>query len=355
MGDSFAAGEGNPHIRSSSYWRSLLPAALERKLLSWQWLASSIKPQWLEERCHRSLYSAPARAALEFANKNKQLAVAFFTVACSGATVPAGILGEYEGIEQASNLKDRPGSALPFYAEKSLAAQWTELATVLCRNKEKPCPRDSIISPDVIIMSIGVNDVGMGKEGFASIVKKLSFHCGNDTTCAKDVAKEVEDKLGRLSGKSTNDDGLLHKAYTTVLTELHPKALLVMAYPDPVTYATDSGEIKFCNESVGVAKLKLFKISESGSRFAQEHIFRPLNQAVADAVTAVRKKDMPIHFVQEIATSTSGHGFCADESYFNEVIDSFGAQATLSGGVHPNSIGHAVLSKILVKRMLEIR
>jgi hypothetical protein len=72
MGDSIASGEGVPDIDGR-------PAT------------------WQDERCHRSARAGPALAAAALQERAPETPITFVSVSCSGATIDAGLLGEYEG------------------------------------------------------------------------------------------------------------------------------------------------------------------------------------------------------------------------------------------------------------------
>ena len=89
IGDSVASGEGNPDV----------PGTL-------------VRPEtWLQRPCHRSMLSGHAQAALQVERGERSSAVSFVPLGCSGATVPDGLLGTYDGIQprrgQASRLRCR--------------------------------------------------------------------------------------------------------------------------------------------------------------------------------------------------------------------------------------------------------
>ncbi len=49
--------------------------------------------RWMSAACHRSLYGYQLRTALALAVENRQIAVTFLPLACSGATIDSGLLG----------------------------------------------------------------------------------------------------------------------------------------------------------------------------------------------------------------------------------------------------------------------
>jgi hypothetical protein len=73
VGDSVASGEGNP---------------------------DGPGPLWLETRCHRSLQSGAAQAALAVERGDRHSVITFVPLGCSGATIHKGLLNEYAGIQR---------------------------------------------------------------------------------------------------------------------------------------------------------------------------------------------------------------------------------------------------------------
>ena len=59
--------------------------------------------RWLDQACHRSLYSHQLRAALQLAVEDPHRAVTFVGVACSGAETVFGLFLRYKGHEWVPN------------------------------------------------------------------------------------------------------------------------------------------------------------------------------------------------------------------------------------------------------------
>lgn len=82
IGDSVAAGEGNPINRDLRH------------------------PTWDDKRCHRSSFAGTAEVADRIEKADPQSSVTFVNVACSGATVTEGLKGEYRGIWSSPGFVD---------------------------------------------------------------------------------------------------------------------------------------------------------------------------------------------------------------------------------------------------------
>lgn len=114
MGDSYASGEGNPRN---------VDAFLAQG-------GAGFTPYWDSDDCNRSAHGAPAQAALRLEDSSPKTSVTLVYVACSGATVSAGILGAQR-------------------ASGQTASQVEQVAGII---------GDRTI--DVLTLSIGGNDVG---------------------------------------------------------------------------------------------------------------------------------------------------------------------------------------------------
>lgn len=87
MGDSYASGEGNP--RNVEAWLRDGGAFIP------------FNPYWDDDRCRRSTRGGPAQAALMLEQASSTTSVTLVDVACSGATVDAGVLGPQPNAGQA--------------------------------------------------------------------------------------------------------------------------------------------------------------------------------------------------------------------------------------------------------------
>ncbi|HLH90406.1 MAG TPA: hypothetical protein VKX28_18290 [Xanthobacteraceae bacterium] len=136
--------------------------------------------EWLSPDCHRSQYGYPFRVSLELALENPHRAVTLASFACSGAEIVHGLFTEMDARErfnephgakvvsqfdQLSDLICRNGSAgrtvsasyqLPVYesgstsiGEQTFTKRWCAPA-----NRKRPI--------DLVLMSVGGNDVGFG-------------------------------------------------------------------------------------------------------------------------------------------------------------------------------------------------
>jgi len=98
LGDSYASGEGNPdrpaQFTENKKDKDRLPFILDKHFF--KAIKGEEHPQrdngkdaqvsWLDERCHRSMYSYQFKTALQLALSKPQEAITFVSYSCSGAT-----------------------------------------------------------------------------------------------------------------------------------------------------------------------------------------------------------------------------------------------------------------------------
>jgi len=172
MGDSIAAGEGNPDraVRLSDEgfcFRRFLGGSFSEYFRPGRdgyggnrscagdpgsdsdtagWARQSAR--WESGPCHRSLYSYQTRTALALAVENPHIAVTYLPLACSGATISAGFLGSQRIVECAS-----PGTNTT--CPNTTRAQLTELTDTLAKARAANAERKL----DLVLLTIGANDI----------------------------------------------------------------------------------------------------------------------------------------------------------------------------------------------------
>src|SRR5262249_5106754 len=131
--------------------------------------------RWLSRDCHRSQYGYPFRVAIELALENRHRAVTLASFTCSGAEVTEGLfldMAAREGASEVAGGRVRPqldqfgaatcggpasqsgSSTLPTYAHGGPRFPAKRIIKTWC----PPQSRKRAI--DVVLMSIGGNDVG---------------------------------------------------------------------------------------------------------------------------------------------------------------------------------------------------
>lgn len=186
MGDSFASGEGNPdgpvrfsRERSAAYGgggKDLI--GYPARVGSWKAIGDKAfieeNARWLDQACHRSLYSFELRAALQLALEDPHRAVTYVGVACSGAEVTAGLFLRYKGNEWVPNppvlsqisaiaqaqcgKTDAPAQDLPEAYHMQGAIKDLQGGLVL-----RKCAIEKSRKIDLLLVSIGGNDIGFSR------------------------------------------------------------------------------------------------------------------------------------------------------------------------------------------------
>lgn len=280
IGDSVASGEGNPDRRGRF----------------------GEQPVWHSPRCHRSLISGHGRAALAIERDDPDTDVGFVALACSGATVWEGLLGEYRG----------------------QAAQVTRVNELAKRRV-----------PDAVLLSVGAND-----SLFAPLVSFCLARRNCETRRFGDhltLAAAVEERLASLPGRYAAVDDALAK-------EIERDRVLIVEYFDPTR-----ADGEFCRMSIG----ELGVVDEDESEWMYEDVLTPLNEAVRAAA-----KRHGWRLVEGVDKRFEGHGICArpaSESWvvsFEQSI--FRLNFSHKGTLHPDHQGHAETAKLIHPELAEV-
>ncbi|WP_448952622.1 hypothetical protein [Labrys neptuniae] len=185
MGDSFAAGEGNPDKAAvmgtdvSDFHRSShLPgeSGLFGKVRLYPLRVGhapgvfGLQALWLNQQCHRSLYSHQLKAALAIALEAPHVSVTYLGYACTGAEVNEGLLGYWKARDDVAS------------AQYDASPQIMRALRDLCQDRRgynrfaipdrfdwendlNPCGAFRSRRPDALLLSIGGNDIG-----FSSVI-----------------------------------------------------------------------------------------------------------------------------------------------------------------------------------------
>lgn len=174
MGDSLASGEGNPHRpialsesgfcfhRALDGTKLFFAPARDRTGVARACPAAGTGPdeldqweqtraQWMYAPCHRSLYGYQARTALALAIGDTHIAVTYIPLGCTGATIAKGLLSS-----QPSRERLLPNGAK---APRVIEGQISRLQNYLQMGRHRP----PIRTPDLILLTIGANDMGFSE------------------------------------------------------------------------------------------------------------------------------------------------------------------------------------------------
>lgn len=188
MGDSFASGEGNPDIpvrfsreRDATYGdvknKEASASGFPAREGTWRQIGDKgfVKgnARWLDQACHRSLYSQQLRAALQLAIEEPHRAVTYIGLACSGAEITDGLFLRYKGNEWVPNPPELSQISAAAVAQCDRApAEPQDLPEAYHIKGSVPelgglvlykCPIERSRKIDLLLLSIGGNDIGFAR------------------------------------------------------------------------------------------------------------------------------------------------------------------------------------------------
>ena len=169
IGDSIASGEGNPdravrlsdegfcfrRLSGAEYFRPGRAGFSGNRSCgatpgedpgTMDWARQSAR--WLSGPCHRSLYSYQMRTALALAVENPHLAITFIPLACSGATINIGFLGN-------QRARECPSPGMNVSCPGGSQAQLAELTAIMAVARREQPAREL----DLVLLTIGANDI----------------------------------------------------------------------------------------------------------------------------------------------------------------------------------------------------
>ena len=260
MGDSFASGEGNPDVpvrfspdRTAEYGIGANNAKLNgypARFGDWKAIGDKTfieeNARWLDQACHRSLYSHQLRAALQLSVEDPHRAVTFVGVGCSGAETVFGVFLRYKGHEWVPNPPEY--SQISAVAEAQCAGRDApdyELPEAYHINGRIPdlkgglvlkkCDAEKARKIDLLLLSIGGNDIGFARLvanavlADSSILRRLGGWFGHVHGFA-DAGAQLDQLEDRLKAVNRAAHFLLHVPWPesdrVILTGYPPMALL---------------------------------------------------------------------------------------------------------------------------------
>jgi hypothetical protein len=282
LGDSLASGEGNPDT----------PAGGGRAA------------KWLDRRCDRSNNSFEAQVVARYRKANPNTKTDFIYLACSGASIPVGLLGPYAGIHPAS---------------PDLPAQVAE-AKRLAGNRKA----------DAVLVSAGINDLGFGSVAYFCAKQGDSGYCPDQTY---DEGLSLADWLKQQIAA-------LPAHYEQLASALGPlagsKRVIINEYPNLVS--TAPGEL--CKEIFfrpGVIYGR-YVINQAEVKWLYENFFLPLNAAIRAAATKYGWT------VVAPPAAFENHGYCTDDPWVVTYEVSQDRQGDGNGTLHPNLAGQTAIT-----------
>jgi hypothetical protein len=289
--------------------------------------------QWLSADCHRSQYGYPFRVGIEMTLENRHRAVTLVSVACSGADV-AGLFMDHPARERTSE----PGGAV-------VPPQLDQIADLICRGgargrtqgasytlpiyksgstsiayqtvSKRWCPPEARKRPiDIVLLSIGGNDVGFGA---------LALYASTES--ARDLAP-----IASLIGSEIRFGPDVSRAYLAVLDKrikavrdalrdgfgVDPARVLQNAY-EPIQY-DEVGSYCGGLPTLGMDVVPTFKISKA--RLQEVSDFAGDLQKRLQCIASTKSRgDCPgglatgsgtgFHFITDHTTDFMKRGICA--------------------------------------------
>jgi hypothetical protein len=192
LGDSFGSGEGNPDVpvrfsreRSADYGKPDPKREIVAQLVgyparvgNWRQIGDrefiANNARWLDQACHRSLYSHQLRTALQLSLEDPHRAVTYVGVACSGAEIVHGLFLRYRGNEWVPNPPEL--SQISAVAEAQCGAREAPMQDLPEAYHERgriealqgglvlrKCQAEHARRIDLVLLSVGGNDIGFSR------------------------------------------------------------------------------------------------------------------------------------------------------------------------------------------------
>jgi hypothetical protein len=324
MGDSFAAGEGNPDVpvrlsptRAIDYEGGIGQAALRgypARIGAWQSIGDrefiEENARWQDQACHRSLYSHQLRVALQLAVEEPHRAVTFVGVACSGAETIDGLFLRYKGNEWVPNPPELSQLSAVADAQCGGRARDYELPEAYHMNGKIPeltgglvlrrCDADVARRIDLLLLSIGGNDIGFARLVANAVLADRSMlrQLGMVQIYGRDAGKFLDRLDDRLNAVNRAAHWQLHipwpESDRVILTGYPPMALL------------EDGNSPCPDGNAGMTVLSEFFMNEAKAREGNTAAER-LQATMQDAA-----RQHGWTFVEDHRKVFRGRGLCAE-------------------------------------------
>lgn len=371
LGDSFASGEGNPHLNRTSNW----PA------------------EWQDYRCNRSAFNYSQIASAWLAASNPQHSFTVVDLSCSGAEIYDGVIRRsYQGRVTGRQLREQFG-AIEDIKRIPGRVGTRPLPTQLKQAVRNLRKRDSsgqylVRTPDVVILSLGGNDMGFGE-----LVRRFIFEdCGS--ACQAEIVSEKSKEEKDCNPNNYVSESRLFRSWSCLgkgLSELNEELasrlrarhVLTMDYLNPLFdrkgrlcmsepnhKAVVSGWLRNLAKFIGAP----VELSQSEINFAFYKFLVPLRKKAKAAVSEINRSNQHtkweyVSFDPKKDFFFERRGFCAqDGSWFHNYNDSLARLGILirdplskfqsrisTGMLHPNAYGHFNVSQLLLDRLITLK
>jgi hypothetical protein len=349
LGDSIAAGEGNPDrpVRlsdegfcfqrflgtvRSEYYRPGRDGFTGDKSCSLTTTDTSAADAWARQSarwesgpCHRSLYGYQMRTALGLAIENSHIAVTFIPLGCSGARIGAGFLSS-------QRISECPNPGTPASCPGSSPAQIDELKQALATARRRIPDRKL----DLVLLTIGANDIQ-----FSGLIANVLIQSTTDRILVGrgGAFSSVEDSQKILDNELSGD-------FTKLRDALKPLVDGDLSRVEFVTYgnpALSSSNTLCSGGRDGFDVHPAFRLDNGRLQQVSDFLsrqFLPKIKALAQCEAGACRD--PSHermtFVDSHQAAFAGHGMCArsnddpefDRACFSPTGDSFQSNAEIA-------------------------
>lgn len=328
IGDSYAAGQGNPDGPCDGYF-------------AWTRCKGGNRALWMDERCHRSAQAATIQAGLrliregETSPSGRKGAITIASLACSGATLTNGVLGGYEGQISLTEFRQ-------LNADRGLVADDSELeevrklkdqlsALALFLGSQDPASAKKTI--DVMTMTVGGNDTGFAAALIDMIKRRQQgAQLAEVETVLRTMLDDLRGELPRVRNRLAEmrkDGG--YEALQVMYTE-YPDPTRARANPD--VFCEDVPADGWIGALAGALQLKL---SRAESESAYRVVVQGLNRIVADLSLESGWRPVDGLLTDE---NLIGRGWCAGapgskDRWFRKADESMSLQGNIAGAMHP--------------------
>ena len=321
IGDSIAAGEGNPDrpisLSDEGFcFRRFLGGARSEyfrpgrsgfngdrtcetapNVAGEQQEWSKLGARWLSQACHRSLYGYQLRTALALAVENPRIAVTFLPLACTGATIETGLLNP----TRAREINCAAERGCPATVPGQIAQLRQQLTDARRIQKDRPL--------DLVLLTVGANDID-----FSGLVANVIIDAGTERTLVgRGVISSVEDAEATLTRKLPRDFSRLRAALKPMLGGDLSRVVFV-SYGNPVLRADGTP----CGGGLdGFDVHPAFKLDGARLRQVVDFVggrFLPALKALAQCTGGNICQDPAadrMTFVDAHQAAFAGHGVCA--------------------------------------------
>ncbi len=339
LGDSIASGEGNPdravplsdegfcfrsyfggagrefYRPSRAGYKGGRACGTSGSLQSWQQFGAL----WMNAACHRSLYSYQTRAALALAVRYPHIAVTYLPLACTGASIPEGVLGS----QRARECLTAKSSAK---CQGTVNGQIAQLREALAAARHRQPERKL----DLVLMTIGANDIN-----FSGLVSEVVVDAATERALFKRGGL-----IGSLHGSRSSLERDLPQAFARLRAALTPlldndlSRVVFVSYANP---ALANGGTPCPGGKAGFDIHPSFNADPGRLAAVTAYVqneFLPGLKALASCQSGVICRDPTtdrMTFVDAHQSAFADHGFCAraesdpefDRECFSAKGDSF--------------------------------